>query len=285
MRKGNGLYVVGGGGLQTQSVKLYRAAGWTVRLVPFFFSVFRPATFLRKIEYLRRKRLLRAAADVAAFTGLGSLVLPSVQATQAVMTGGMPRRVSYEKVDRFEGWADDIWMEHRDKYSFTQSHSSSYLNLIYNHTDGRVVRLRVLRGDGQTIGWVLVITGGQPFEAFFGDMRVGLVLDGFCAPENARSLVAAATHYLKAMQVDVAISNQWHPAWQRACLGAGFLRGPSNFPLAFSPGLVGSLGSLEGTLAAAHLNRGHGDGIALGPRRALPPGVKRNPKETGMAGQ
>ena len=284
MRKGTGLYVVGGGGLKTQSVKLYRAAGWTVQLIPFFFHVFRAGRFLRNIEYLRSRRHFRIAADVAAVTGMGSIAIRSAHLLQSLRHRSGSTACKWHVIPRFDNWADELWQQVRHHYSFTQSRAAQYLNSIYYHEDEYVVRLRV-ESDGRTIGWAVVVTGGQPFESFFGGMRVGLLLDCFGAPEDAAKIVAAATECLAAVGVDIVVSNQSHPAWQRALLGSGFLRGPSNFPLAFSPGLVRSFASLEAVLASAHLNRGHGDRIMIGPRRALPDGVKRNPKTIGMAGR
>jgi len=90
-------------------------------------------------------------------------------------------------------------------------------------------------------------------------MRVGTIVDGFAAPEDAPAVVRAGTDALRERQVDLIISNQSHRAWRRALSEAGFLRGPSSWLFAPSPALAALVVAVDPRGDAVHLNRGDGD--------------------------
>jgi hypothetical protein len=94
----------------------------------------------------------------------------------------------------------------------------------------------------------------------FGDLHVGTIVDCLALPENAESVIAAATELLTDRNVDLIVSNQSHPWWCSALTANGFLSGPSNFALATSPKLTQMIASTDQAFTRIHINRGDGDG-------------------------
>jgi hypothetical protein len=113
---------------------------------------------------------------------------------------------------------------------------------------------------GQAIGWAAVLDTEMSGDRYFGDLRVGTLVDGFAAPANAPAVVDAATQFLTDRGVDLIVSNQAHHAWTAGLKAAGFLQGPSNFGFAMSKRLAEAVAPWEGRWADFHVNRGDGDG-------------------------
>jgi hypothetical protein len=89
---------------------------------------------------------------------------------------------------------------------------------------------------------------------------VGVIVDGLSLPEDAGTVIQAATEALIETGVDLIISNQSHPAWRRALGAAGFIRGPSSWGFAAAPAFARLIDTLDPGGGAVHLNRGDGDG-------------------------
>src|SRR5205085_292365 len=97
-------------------------------------------------------------------------------------------------------------------------------------------------------------------DKYFGNMRVGSVVDVLAAPEDAPKVIAAATQVLDDRGPDLLLSNQSHPAWISALKSAGFIEGPSNYIFATSGPLTELLVKFDPAGAEIHLARGDGDG-------------------------
>ena len=81
-------------------------------------------------------------------------------------------------------------------------------------------------------------------------------------PENAASVVRAATEVLEKDGVDLIVSNQSHHVWGSALEKAGFLKGPSTFIFAASKKLTELLQPSENP-ASFHITRADGDGLPV----------------------
>jgi hypothetical protein len=112
----------------------------------------------------------------------------------------------------------------------------------------------------EPIGWAVVLDTHMHGDKYFGDMRVGSIVDCFGGLEDAPSVVAAADDYLTARGVDVVVSNQLHPAWCRGLEAAGYHQGPSNFFFYYSQPLAERLVAQPGWESGLHVNRGDGEG-------------------------
>ena len=107
-------------------------------------------------------------------------------------------------------------------------------------------------------GWAVVLDTQMKNHKQFGDMRVGTIVDCLAPPDDAATVVRAATRTLEKRGVDLIVSNQLHAAWCAGLAGAGFRRGPSNFLFALAPALAALLEDAED--GDIHINRGDGDG-------------------------
>ncbi|MGH7968382.1 MAG: hypothetical protein ACREIC_06595 [Limisphaerales bacterium] len=95
---------------------------------------------------------------------------------------------------------------------------------------------------------------------YFGDMRVGSVVDCMATRKDARQVIQAASQHLKSLGVDMVVSNQLDAAWGKALNNCGFLNGSSNFLFGASKELVERLQPFSGRYTSIHMTRGDGDG-------------------------
>jgi len=242
MRRQPMLYALGMGGMANPLPRLLTAAGWRLAEVPFFFKVVRPFRFLRGMRYLRRNLPRRISMDLAAVSGVGAaaarLIQPAVRGAPEV-----------ECVEQFGPWADELWRYCRADYACVAARDRKALNQLY---DGA----KYLRLKAGSLGWTVVLDTQMRGDSYFGDLRVGSIVDGLAAPGAASEVIRASTSYLERRGVDLIVSNQMHIAWRDALRGTGFRSGPSNFVFAVSKPLA----SRFGDSGQAHINRGDGDG-------------------------
>ena len=256
------LFGLGMGSYDEAATRLYRAVGWSLFTVPFYFRILRPFRFLRQIEYLRKSIMGRGLAEALAWTGLGWLGVTIVQGVRGKRGGQRPPVVA-DVVDDFGPWADDLWNACRDEYTACAVRDRAVLQTLYPRANATFIRLRVRQAD-KTLGWAVLLNTQMSGHRQFGGMRVGSIVDCFASPGDAGYVVRAAQAILQQQGADLLVSNQLHAAWCRALSDAGFLRGPSNFILGASAPLTRLL-RLDSPGARAdgiHVNRGDGEGPA-----------------------
>jgi hypothetical protein len=251
------LYALGIGSLDAVVTRLVLAMGWKViQTVPFYFKVNNGFRFLRNARHLRSTRLRRVLLDAAAYSGAGSA---GARFADVLLTRNGHREVYAKLVSDFDDWADRIWQASEARYSMIAVRDAAVLSRLYPLEEGRFMRLRIQEG-GDVIGWAVLLDTAMHENKYFGNMRVGTIVDCLAAPEDATKVMAAASRFLEQRGVDVLVSNQSHPAWCRGLKIAGFLCGPSNFFFVASRQLSKVLGEIDPQGAAIHLNRGDGDG-------------------------
>lgn len=259
MRKQPLLYTVGIGGYQQSAAQMLVKAGWNTWLVPFYFRVLHPANFLRNIVYLRTSPLRRFALDVLAATGLGTM---AVHAYQAVKTRSRPRdasRFEFTPVSEFGPWVDDIWQAANADYTMIAVRDASILNVLYPADDPRWIRLKVTSQD-RMVGWAVVLCVPMHGHNYFGNMRVGSLIDCLSLPGMQASVTRAAMQCLRHEGADIAVTNLSHRAWRSALEAAGFYQGPSNFIFAASKKVSALLEPFEEKKESVHMTRGDGGG-------------------------
>ena len=253
------LYSLGMGGLDQPYPRLLKGLGWALLLVPFYFRIARPARFLRRMPYVRTTPFRRLSCDVLAWTGLGWI---GAHIAGAWVSRDLPRPSVYEveKVAGFRDWADEVWEASRSSYLLTGARDARTLEALYSrfYLSGLIV-LKLTRR-GRAIGWAAVLDTQMSGDRYFGDLRVGTLVDGFAAPPDAPAVVDAAMRFLTDRGVDLIVSNQAHNAWVAGLKAARFLQGPSNFAFAMSKPLAEAVAPWEGRWGDFHLNRGDGDG-------------------------
>jgi len=250
-------YGLGIGSRDAAVTRLLTAMGWRLTVIPFFFKVRHGFQFLRNIRYLRTTRFRRWLFDVVACSGLAWAGAKSADAALTRMSSDAA--LSVEHAGEFSAWADELWWRCRDRYSMVAVRDSSVLNVLYPATDAKFIRLKILDGH-RVAGWAILLDSVMSDDKYFGNMRVGSIVDCLALPEDANKVVGAAVRVLEKRGVDLLLSNQSHPAWGRGLKLAGFLEGPSNFLLTTSQQLTRLLDEEDPSSGGIHLNRGDGDG-------------------------
>ena len=227
---------------------------WTLIDIPFLFRVRHAAGFFHNILPLRTTPLRRLFLDAMAVSGIGGLGMHALQVRIS-----RARSVSVEPVFEFDSWADDLWDRCKTHLSLSVIRSSTMLNSLYSPNEGRFLRLKMSQG-GEAVGWVVLRDTQMRDHRYFGNMRVGTIIDGMAMPNALPAVIKAATNVLETRGVDVTISNQGNDRWVKSLRKCGFLSGPSNYILAMSPQLTALLEPLAEHKSRLHINRGDGDG-------------------------
>ncbi len=249
------LFALGMGGFDRPLPRMLKAMGWSMCAVPFYFQVNRPTRFLREVHALRNTAWRRCVLDLAALTGTGWLGLTVLQ----VLHRQHPKAgTQVATVDEFTGWADDLVENCRKRYVMLARRDQKNLNLLYPRRS-KFLRLRVSRA-GKVLGWAVLLDTQMKEHRYFGNLRVGTIVDTLALPEDALPVISAASQFLQQRGTDMVVSNQSHETWCAALKSAGFLRGPSNFIFAASQALSGCLRPFATNCTKIHFNRGDGDG-------------------------
>jgi hypothetical protein len=252
------LYGLGMGGFKEPIARLLRAAGWQMFSVPFYFQVIHPFPFFRNIVHLRKSPVNRFLCDFLAYSGLGWL---SVGAAKVLRRRRLLKdgTIQAEIVEDFGPWADEIWQAAKPHYGFCSVRDAATLRKMYPRKLPNCVRLKISEG-GRPIGWSLMMNTALSNHAYFGNMRLGSIVDCFAEPPNAAQVLYQSREYLVGQGVHLIVSNQSHRAWRSAFRRCGFVAGPSNVLFASSKALTEALERNCVSPDDVHVNRGDGDG-------------------------
>ncbi|HEU0119504.1 MAG TPA: hypothetical protein VFQ91_03190 [Bryobacteraceae bacterium] len=253
------LYCLGMGGFDRPVTKSLKKQGWHMDAVPFFFHVEKPARFLQEMPALRSSPLRRTAALAAAVSGAGWAGIRAAQALRgrrAPSTANLTTHV----FTQFAEWTTRLWDTASPHYRFLAQRDAETLNLRYSAKAlQRCLRLAV-EHKGTPIGWATVLDTQMENNKYFGNLRVGSIVDAFAHPGDASSVIAAAHRFLAGRGVDLVVANFSHRAWQDACLASGFWETSSNYVFAVSVPLGEIYSPAGAALHAAHLTRADGPG-------------------------
>lgn len=242
------LYALGMGSLERPLPRMLKMYGWNLCSVPFCFRVPRPLRFFRELTAARTSTWRTAGMDLAAFSGAGWICL---KALEWFRTQRPRSDIQSDEVNDFAGWADAFWRASSSEYGMTAVRDAAMLRELYPPVDERFLRLRV-RG----AGWAILLDTIMHGDKYFGNLRVGTIVDCLAKPDHADTVIRAARVYLEQRGVDLIVTNQRHAAWLAALRADGFLQAPSNFFFGASK----PLSELAGSVAGHHLTRGDGDG-------------------------
>lgn len=237
--------------------KILKATGWEIWHVPFYFKILNGASFVRNFQPLRKTRARSVLMDLTAASGLASMGAALARAfASRTPAKGTRTHVPAEAIGHFSSWADEVWDRSRHAYSVLEMRDSAILNRLFSGRD-EFIRLKIPGRDGPA-GWA-VLDPVSSNQARFGNMNVWSILDCLALPEEAPAVIHAAACYLENQGVDLIISNQSHPAWQKALRSAGFFPGPSTFLFASVPSLTKLLHAADPLRQRMHFTRGGGD--------------------------
>ena len=199
---------------------------WSYRLtVPLHFAVLRPNAFLRNIQFLRRRKWLRIPLDVAASTGIGTPGFALLRLIQHVR-GRFPatENLCTERFDRWEDWADDVWKSARNRYSLIGDRSRAALESLYPEGHEHLIKCRFMTKDTKRlIGWAVITASRLKDHTYFGNMRLGAIVDMLAVPEDAYAVVSGALVAARQAMADLVIVNHSDHRWNQAIKRAGML--------------------------------------------------------------
>jgi hypothetical protein len=242
------LISLGVGSLDEAWARFVIAMKWRHAAVPFFFFPIRMNRVLRHLRYLQTKPMLGRVARVGALTGAGVLVGAPLNLYRRWRAGS--RRA--EVVRGFGDWADELFLRALPDYAMVAQRDRSALDLVYPMEEERFVRLRV-----EEAGWVVVSLVPMRDHRYFGDLVVGVIVDGFGPRDQVPALLGAAADYLASAGADLLVANWSHHAWVAASKVIGFIEGPSNYFAFVAP----TAPSAPLDFSSMHLTRGDSDGM------------------------
>ena len=259
LRRQPNLITIGLGSYEEPFAQLLIKAGWKTWSVPFYFRVLHPARFLRNIVFLRTTPLRRMALNALAVSGIGAVGIHAYQAIKAGRLTKPRSEVQYTVEPSFGAWADDVWNAAKPEYSMIAARDASILNMLYPPSEARWVRLKV-SASGRVVGWAVVLNVPMQGHNYFGDMRVGSVIDALALPGSERDVASAAVQYLRNADADIVVANLSHSRWRAAAEAAGMYQGPSNYILAVSKNVASMLDPFDEKKHQVHVTRGDGVG-------------------------
>lgn len=241
--------VVGMGNIENPLPRLLKAAGWTVRPVPFFFNLLRPATCIAELQPLRAKPLLRTAGLIGAYTGLAGLALKFVQRTRGVSISGYRSTPAAPP-----GAIDDaIWEDVQQRISFGVVRDSETLP---GYLAPEIQRYHVYRG-ANICGWFSLVIAQNKNHSYFGNLKVATLVDIVAANADDSAVVARlAVVAARTAGSDIVVSNQLSNESQHALRAAGFIPYRSNYLFASSKALSEAMQDATG-----FVSRQDGDGL------------------------
>jgi hypothetical protein len=251
------IFALGMGSRQMPFPRLLRGAGWTILPVPFLFRVFSAARFARELRMFQRGPM-RPLAQVAAFTGaakagMALLHLRSLSAPLAAWG------CTIEKVEEWGSWADDVWDRFRRMCSFSVARDRETLAALYPLGEGKITAYLIRRG-GEALGWAATMNTAMSNHKYFGNLRVGTILDCVAPADGMRACAALATKALARQGADLVVTNQSHAEIVKVFRQTGFLSAPSNYILAMSKGLSEEISRQPQGKDRMHFTRGDSDG-------------------------
>jgi hypothetical protein len=250
---------VGAGSSISEGHRFFVKLRWRSQPVPFFFYPVKVSKVLRGLRYLKNSSILRYGALLGAYSGLGAGVSGLLTLRRKIANGLSDYQDSV--FESFGGWANHIFYNSLSDYPVAIRSDATSLNIVYPPNDQRYIRLRVKRKGARTdVGWIVVASKQMSDNHYFGDLKVGTLVDGFGRSEDVTALVAAGLNHLAGSGVDVIVANFLHAAWVKACRRLGMLNGPSNFQIFVSPRGAPALEE-SCQLDNIHVARGHSDGM------------------------
>jgi hypothetical protein len=252
------LYGLGIGGYDQAAAKLLKGARFEIVSVPFLFRVEHARRFLRQVAPIRATPVRRLIADVAAATGTGAAGIWALQHRHSLRRPG-GGGVTTRDVQSLAPAADPVWRAVRETLAFGAVRDGPMVHRLYDDARSPFLRVVIEEG-GEPRGWAVGLATQRQGDKYFGDLKLGSIVDLLAAPGHESAIVAAAVDRLRRENVDLIVTNQTFGPVAGALRRHGFLSGPSNFLFAASPELAEHIGPIKANVAGFHINRGDGDG-------------------------
>jgi hypothetical protein len=252
-RRSEAVFIVGMGDPENALPRLLKAAGWSVRPIPFLFRVHNAQRALRELGPLHNSRARHLLASAASATGIGAVALKLMQRSRIRL------RANIRSESGWGTWADTIWQQVRGQYSFAVERNSQTLQSLYPSDDSRL-HIFTIRREQEPVGWAVCMETKMKNNRYFGNLRVSAILDCAAIPQAMTETAVLADREMASRGADLLFVNHSYAAWVRAFRSAGFLPGPSNYQLGMSKTMTEAICGQPGGEQFIHVTRGDGDG-------------------------
>lgn len=246
----HGHAMLGTPGVESRVFKLYQRMHFDYwGAVPFFYFVVDGAKLLRNLFTFKRTRLLAEVANAASYLYVPGKLL-------ALRHWRLRPSVSLFRVDawqRFPSDADLVWKNVLRQHPLIFERSTQYLN--WRYFGPCYERLGVFF-ENRMLGWVVCKTSQMKGNKYFGNLKVGTIIDLLVDPDNAndvQAILCAGLDRLVSRGADLIVTNLSDRRLARAACRLGFAAGPSNFHF-----FTKNLPKLD--IEECHLTRGDSDG-------------------------
>jgi hypothetical protein len=242
------VYAVGMGNESNPLPRMLKAMGWHVRAIPFYFRMLRVQRCLAEVRVFRSTRTRNFAVNALRFSGLGWVGVRWLQRFR-----GARQTLAIDELTSWTTELNPIWSAFREGCSFAIVRDSSTLPLL--NVDGvRGFRAR----DGKSlVGWFSLAMAQMRDNQYFGNLRLGIVVDSLSLPGYEAPLLRSASDQALRLGCDLVCANLLPSSLQDAARRAGWLAGPSNFLLATSKQMTAVMDD-----RTAYVSRRDGDGLA-----------------------
>jgi len=211
------------------------------------------------LPMLHRSALKSVVANLAAYSGLGSLALRLKQKQRCSLNA------SIREVKQWGSWVDDIWERFRTECSFAVDRDLRTVRELYPPDDPRLT-IFLVEEAGKAVAWSVCFQAETRNHLHFANLQFATVMDSVASSKDVMPAVAALTYREAARRgADLVVANFSHEAWIHAFRAAGFLGGPSNYQLGMSRKLAEAIARQPEGDSRIHVTRGDGDGrVGLG---------------------
>jgi hypothetical protein len=247
-------------GASDRVLELFRRLKWREHRMPFQLRVVRPARFLRRNAFLRKRPRNRWVLDLLAYTGVGAAAIWSAQAALTWSGRGNRHRLETVEVDSFGSWADEIWAAAAPQYELIAIRDRDTMNARLPRRGWFPAYILQITRGAQTMGWAAVFDTEFEADGRFGSLRVGSIIDALAHPGSEAAVLKSATAWLERRGVDAVVSNFTHPTWQAAFRQAGYFSSADRRPLTLSWDAAEAVGEDEVVSKGLHMTPIDGDG-------------------------
>lgn len=232
---------------KTGSGAMFLNLGWYRGVVPLFLLPLKGSRCVKELSRKRFPKFLHQIFQNSIVAGLIGHFIDRRRKTKKCF--------SYEETNSFGEWATDLWNECHPYYRWLVLRNAKTMNWQYG--DKRITKIRV-KEDGTDVGFLCVSVVKNSNDPLFGNLKLGIIVDGLCKPQHVQGLLSTAATYLETQGAEIIYAIWSHKAWVEASQKLGFIRFETSQSIYISPGMQAVLGDIRES--DMHLGRGDCDG-------------------------
>ena len=107
----------------------------------------------------------------------------------------------------FSDWATDIFERNKQQFSFIAVRNKKVLNILYPEDKKNFIKLSFSMGEA-VIGWVVLLNTQMTNHHYFGNMKVGSIIDCLCDEGYEHEIMNKVKSFLIKNGADMIVTNQ-----------------------------------------------------------------------------